>query len=246
MPAKQILIIILSALLGVWPRTTFADDYEAFFRRCYDGGLPDQVIASCSVVIARRAVDDQDLATAFKNRGNAFDDKGEYARAVEDYDQALSINPRDSDAYNSRATTYTALNQYDRAIQDLDEAIKLNPLSAIAFSNRCFARAVLDQLEPALADCNESLRLKRNIAGAYASRGFVHLKLRRYDAAITDYNVELRMRPADSYALFGRGIAKQRKGDRRGADADIVAAETIKPDIAEHMARLGVQVRDKP
>ena len=129
--------------------TAAAQTYEALFKTCYATSLPERVIASCSAVITRRLATGQDLATAFKNRGNAYDDKGDYARAIEDYSAALAINPRDADAFNSRGTTHTALGQYDRAILDFDQAMTLNPASPLAFSNRCFARALLGQLEAA-------------------------------------------------------------------------------------------------
>jgi hypothetical protein len=70
------------------------------------------------------------------------------------------------------------------------------------------------------------------------------MKLKRYDAAIVDYSSELRTRPDDPYALFGRGMARYMKGEVRAGDNDIVAAQTIKPDIAEHMARFRISLRD--
>src|SRR5688500_6928836 len=91
-------ILISGGLVG----GSLAQDYEALFKKCYAGGIPDQVIASCSVVIGRQGVDKDDLATALKNRANAFDDKGDYARALEDLDRAVAINPKDADAFNSR------------------------------------------------------------------------------------------------------------------------------------------------
>ena len=146
---------LFSAMLGIFlsggpDGGSLEQEYEAFFKKCYAGGVPDQVIASCSVVIGRQAVDKEDLATALKNRANAFDDKGDYARALEDFDRAVAINPQDADAFNSRGTTYTGLGRHESAIQDFDKAIQLNPSSPMAFSNRCFARAVLGQLEEAL------------------------------------------------------------------------------------------------
>lgn len=157
--------------------------YEALFRTCYSSGLPERVIASCSALISRRLAVGQDLATAFKNRGNAYDDKGDHIRAIADFGTALAINAEDADAF-SRGTTYTALGQYDRAVLDFDQAVMPNPGSPVAFSNRCFAKALVGQLEAGLADCNESLRLKSDNAGALAARAFVHLKSRRADDAI--------------------------------------------------------------
>src|SRR5262249_31129070 len=45
------------------------------FETCYGGGTPDNVITACTVMITRQQGDNHDLATAFKNRGNAYDDK---------------------------------------------------------------------------------------------------------------------------------------------------------------------------
>src|SRR5215204_536589 len=161
-----------------------AQTYETLYRACYSSGLPERVIASCSVLISRRLAVGQDLATAFKNRGNAYDDMGDHVRAMADFGAALAINAEDADAFNSRGTTYTALGQFDRAIVDFDQAVVLNPGSPMAFSNRCFAKALVGQLEAGLADCNESLRLRSDNPGALAARAFVHLKSRRADDAI--------------------------------------------------------------
>jgi tetratricopeptide (TPR) repeat protein len=235
------LIALVSAMSAGMAEMALAQDYDQLFKRCYTESLPDHVIVSCSAVIARGIAEKEDLATAFKNRGNAFDDKGEYTRALEDYDEAVRINPLDADAFNCRGTTYNALARYERAILDFDEAIRLNPTSPLAFSNRCFARGVLEQLEQGLADCGESLRLKPNNPGAFGSRALIHLKLGRYDAAIGDFNLLLRKSHDDAYALFGRGLAKHMKGDLRGGDGDIVAAQAVRPDIADYFAKLGVR-----
>ena len=221
-----------------------AQAYEALFKTCYASDVPERVIASCSALISRRLAEGQDLATAFKNRGNAYDDKGDHVRAIADFGAALAINAEDADAYNSRGTTYTALGQYDLAILDFDQAVLLNPGSPLAYSNRCFARALLDRLEAALADCNDALRLKSDNPGALAARAFVHLKSRRADDAIADYNAELHRRPADPYSLFGRGLARHLKGDQPGGDRDIGAARATKPDIDDHMVKLGLRLQD--
>jgi hypothetical protein len=70
--------------------TSIAQTYETLFKACYSGGQPDQVIASCSVLIGRRLAVGEDLATAFENRGNAYDDKGDHVRAMADFGQALA------------------------------------------------------------------------------------------------------------------------------------------------------------
>jgi hypothetical protein len=41
-------------------------------------------------------------------------------------------------------------------------------------------------------------------------------------------------------ALFGRGVAKRKKGDTAGGDADIAAAKGARQDVAELYASWGV------
>jgi tetratricopeptide (TPR) repeat protein len=127
----------LSMTVGV---QAFAQNYDEFFRKCYENGNPDQAIAACSAVITKGLADENDLATAFKNRGNAYDDKGQFDGAIEDYNQAVTINPHDADTFNSRGTTHSAMGRYDLAIRDYDQAMRLNPSNTMALNNRCFAR----------------------------------------------------------------------------------------------------------
>ena len=86
----RLLAVGWAALLsGGVSKAALGETYETLFKTCYASNLPDRVIASCSLLIRRRLASGEDLATAFKNRGNASDDKGDHAHAIEDYSQAL-------------------------------------------------------------------------------------------------------------------------------------------------------------
>src|SRR3974390_567511 len=45
---------------------------------------------------------DPKMAVAYNNRGNAYDDKGQYDRALADYNKALDLNPKYAEAYYNR------------------------------------------------------------------------------------------------------------------------------------------------
>ena len=62
--------------------------------------------------------------------------KGEYDRAIQDYDQSIKLNPNYARAFNNRGVAYQKKGEYDRAIKDFDESIKLNPDYGNAFANR--------------------------------------------------------------------------------------------------------------
>jgi tetratricopeptide (TPR) repeat protein len=61
----------------------------------------------------------------------------------------------------------------------------------------------------------------------------VYLKLGQPDQAIADYDAALRLDPQKAHTLYGRGLAKRRKADLAGAEADFVAATAISPRIGE-------------
>lgn len=233
----------LAVVIAMMGGAVGAQDNSERYRECYEGGVADRVIAACSVVIGDRAGDKQDIAAAFKSRGDAHDDKGEYELALGDYAEALALNPQDAKALNSRGATRTAMGQYEAAIEDFDQAVTLDPGKAIPLGNRCFAKAVLGRLQAALADCDEAVRLHPARLPALVARGFTYLLLRRADDAIADYDKVLAKRADEPYALFGRAAARLMRGDLRGSDADVVRAQAVKPDIADDMARIGVRLQ---
>lgn len=127
------------------------------------------------------------------------------------------------------------------AIADYDQAIRLDPTFARAFNNRCWARAVVGRLAEAVADCDESLRLKPGVANTLENRGFAYLKMGQYDRAIADYDAGLRLDPPNKADfLYGRGLAKLKKGDASG-NADVAAAKALHEKIAEEFASYGVR-----
>jgi len=86
----------------------------------------------------------------------------EVERAIEDYDEAIRLNPQDAEAYYNRGTAYLDLGQFERAIQDLDEAIRLNPKYTDAYYNRGNTYCELGQFEQAIADFESFITLTNN------------------------------------------------------------------------------------
>ena len=73
------------------------------------------------------------------------------------------------------------------------------------------------------------------------SRGLVRLRLGDYDKAISDYDDSLKLSPKNAWSLYGRGMAKRKKGDTAGSQADLAAAKALRADIAEEFAKFGVK-----
>src|ERR1700683_3224373 len=99
--------------------TAAAQSRDDNWARCKDfRSNPDPGIEACTAIIQAGQETAQDLAAAFTNRGTAYNDKREYDRAIQDYDQAIRLNPNYAEALSNRGTAYNDKREYDRAIQD--------------------------------------------------------------------------------------------------------------------------------
>jgi hypothetical protein len=74
-----------------------------------------------------------------------------------------------------------------------------------------------------------------------ADDAVVNLKLGRADNAIDDYGAALSLDPKRASSLYGRGIAKTRKGDADAGKRDIAAAKAIQATIADEFAGYGIR-----
>lgn len=213
---------------------------DALVRRATawrDAGEPHRAIDDYDKLLA---LDPKD-ADVLNDRGNAWRALHQIDRALQDYDKAIRLKPNHHIAFFNRGNALMIKGEYQRAIADYDKAIRLNRDYDQAYIHRCYARAIVGELEAALPDCERILSQWSFSADAREVRGFIHLKAGRLDAAIADYDVAIELNPKRAAAFYGRGLARQRKGDAAGGAADIAAARAIKADIAEQMARYGLR-----
>lgn len=141
-----------------------------------EGPIADVVISGCSAIIQAGQDSPKRLARAFNNRGVAYKFKGEYDRALEDYDRAILLNPGYANAYNNRGVIYRLRGEYDRAIKDYDEAIWLDSNVPASFYNRGIAYTEKQDYDHALGDFDVVLRFNPKNALALYARGIVRLK----------------------------------------------------------------------
>ena len=132
-----------------------------------------------------------------------------------------------------------AIAQYDMWIAAHREDARM----AIALSARCKARAMLGQdLAAALKDCNAAISRggKPQNPDFLDNLALVRFRLGDYDKSIGAYDAALQIRPRSAWTLYGRGLAKLKKNDRSGGDADIAAAIAVAPGVAEAYKRMGL------
>jgi tetratricopeptide (TPR) repeat protein len=72
----------------------------------------------------------------YVNWGKDWFDSGGYEKALEAFDVAVAINPKNADAYTYRGHTWLRKQDCDRAIKDFNEAIRLDPKQTAAHTGR--------------------------------------------------------------------------------------------------------------
>jgi tetratricopeptide (TPR) repeat protein len=187
---------------------------------------------------------------AYYNQGNAYYKVGDYEGAIDNYNQALKLNPKDAQAHLNRGNALSEVAQhsgdpdrtYHQAIEDFNRTLQLKPNQAEAYLSRGMVRYEIAQYsknpekdyQQAIQDFDRSLRLNPRAAKALVKRGIVHYKLAQYKgdlstgykAAIGDFNRALSIDPQEAEAYLKRGIVRYELAQYSG-QSDRAAVEDL-------------------
>jgi len=151
-----------------------------------EGPIIDLVIHGCTNVIEAAQDTPVKLALALNNRGVARRLKGEYDLALQDYNEAIRLNPNSASQFNNRGVIYRIKGEYDQAIADYSKAISLRSDYPAAYYNRALAYTDKGAFDDALADFNIVLRFDARNALALYARGLMFLKKGSAEAGRND------------------------------------------------------------
>jgi tetratricopeptide (TPR) repeat protein len=115
---------------------------------------------------------DRTYAEAYEGRGNAYDELGEYGKALTDFDKALKLKPGVARCHYNRGLVLLNLDEFDRAVSDLTAAAKDPEEASDALAARGDCHSRLGKYEKALEDFNKSLTLAPNGSSGYAAAGW--------------------------------------------------------------------------
>ena len=182
-------------------------------------------------------------AEDFFDLGTAFYQQGEYKQAIERYDRAIKLNPKNTDAYNNRGAAKNDSGDYQGAIADYDKVIELNPKDAMAYSNRGAAKLALGDNQEAIANFNIAIELNPKYPTAYYNRGIALCESGDFQGAIADFNIAIELNPKYATAYSNRGYAKHESGDSQEAIADHNEAIKLNPNYATAYYNRGIAKR---
>jgi tetratricopeptide (TPR) repeat protein len=154
-------------------------------------------------------------------------DRGDYDRAVVEYDRLIEEDP-DNDYYlRQRAGAYLAKGGYDHAIRDFDRLVELDVKNADLYYNRGCARLAAGEISAALADFSISIDLDETRNLAYTNRGVAYARSGKMEEAISDFNKAISLNATDTLAYRNRALAYRKLGRQTEAEADLLKLKQL-------------------
>jgi len=211
--------------------------------------------------VADEAKATQQPLNDFLKRGITFAVRGDYEIAIEDFTEALKLQPNNGNIYALRGRTYVAkaskevtsvaddfseitvsaygtltpkqTEDYEQAISDFTKAIKLEPKNAVNYRENARVYDCKKNYDKAIADYSQAIRLDPNDAKAYSGRGEAYYNKGDQDKAIADFNQAIRLNPNYSEAYCNLGAVYYNKGDYDKAIAYLNQAIRLNPDYSK-------------
>ena len=181
-----------------------AEERDADSVHC-DSVSTDLRIDGCTALILTRH-DTGELVWAFNNRGAAYERKGQYDRAIQDFNEALKLEQDFAEVFYNRGVAYADEGELDHAIEDYGRAIRLKGDYAAAYNNRGNAYKQKVEYDRAIVDYDHAIKIKPDYAAAFNNRGNTYKEKGEYERAIVDFDEAIRLKPDYAAAYNNRGV----------------------------------------
>ncbi len=198
-----------------------------------------------------------DSPLAWKQAGNYYrDDKKDFAKAAENYKQAIKMDPKEPYTYNGLAKVYLDMafrldpkrinfkqeqnELVQLAIQNYKSSIEKDSISGQLDKkitgeinvNRGVAYAVLGNMEQALKDLTKGIMIYPSNINGYLNRGLIYFNTNQFELSIKDHDEYLKLNPYNADMYYGRGLCKFGLGRNEDAIIDYNKAIAIKNTVA--------------
>ena len=107
------------------------------------------------------------LSKAYNNRGTVYNYLEKYDKALNDFEEALKINPKDATALANKAATFSYQKKYTEAVELLNKSIEEEPTYYLFYKMRADILGSNEENDKAIADYEKCISLKSSYIEAY-------------------------------------------------------------------------------
>jgi tetratricopeptide (TPR) repeat protein len=218
-----------------------ARDQRIVIDKCVnrDGkSAPPAAVQACTELLDRKILEGHERFYLLVNRALAYVAQGDKQHALDDYNTAIKLAPKQPQPYYYRGV-FLAQTDIDTALRDFDAALSIDPTLVAALRQRAIIHLTQKNLSSALADFSEAVRLQPKTAALWSERGYVAILLRDYPSAVKDETEAVRLDPKLARAYFLRGAAFGDLGNSTEAVSDIVTAVGLDPSLDRYVSTKG-------
>ncbi len=145
-------------------------------------------------------------AEALNDSGVVEHNAGNYTKAIDLYNKAISIKPDSWEYHSNLGATYYMLGHNEEAEKAIKKALTLNPRSAVSLNilGAIFHDAGL--YDEAIKVIKESLSIDPNQSPTYNNLAAIYFKQKCYEDTITTLKEALRVSPEDPQVHYNLGV----------------------------------------
>ncbi len=191
---------------------------------------------------SRTAAASPDSFRAHINLGNAYEKKGLYAAAFEEYGKALSIDPDDADIYNNLGIYYDKTNRFEDAIQRFTKCLSINSRHPRAYNNLGVVFTKQRRLDDAIQAFRQAISINPLYPDAHNNLGIACYRKGMIDEAEREFKTAIAIEPYHAEAHNDLGILYNDRRLHDDAIREFEAAIRIKPDYANAHMNLGAVI----
>ena len=223
---KQVLMVAFSMFFVA------AHAHADALSECRSRATAHDRIGACTRVLSDRGLEPIDKGVAYRIRGTLRMRAGANEEAIQDFNNAIALNPKDDKAYSGRGTLRLADGNHSAAIADFDRAITLKPGLVNYLVLRGHAHLVAGRVDAAIEDLNQAIARNPKNSIALNNRGLAHRKKGDLERAISDYTAAIAASPLYALAYNNRGYAFEAMAKKTEALQDFRRALSIDPSLS--------------
>lgn len=147
-----------------------------------------------------------------------------YAAQIQNFDQAIMLEPDYAFARYLRAKAYFRIQAYEKSVEDYDWLLEKYPDWIEICYLRCLPNGYLENYSQVIEDCNRVLSATPDFLPALVNRGIAYNKTNQLDAAMADYKKAIGIDSKHAVVHYNMGCIYAVNGDIQSALTSLESA----------------------
>ncbi|MFL5626693.1 MAG: tetratricopeptide repeat protein, partial [Ktedonobacteraceae bacterium] len=159
---------------------------------------------------------------ALAYRGECYQSKGNWEKALSDFEKALYYIPDETGIIFNQSLTYILMGHYEEALAAVNQILAVDEKNAgLVFAARGVVNSMLERYQEALSDLDHAIASNEQNTRFLMIRSSILERMGRYQEALRDLNRIIAINEQHAEAIAMRSSIYDRLGHYQGALADL-------------------------